>query len=110
MHALEAGPNYDEPSSPGRVKKRMAQRLFGELLARGMEKLPEYVIQRIKDNNQAVIGLDPDLVANKAFSLSTKVRMQRERNIQRSIEATLNQNNRSLLREEFMKKFGFDLW
>ncbi len=47
---------------------------------------PEHVMKRLKREARNVSSLDPDLVSNRSMSLSTKVRLQRERNLVRGID------------------------
>ena len=73
------------PSDP----KHWVQRQLAEFMGRSAEELLE---QRL---GTQVHALDPDLAVNRSFSLSTKVRMQRDRNF----EANRASHKRSILND-----------
>lgn len=80
----------------------------------------DYILDRIKTTfskkyqdkerdrlkNMAVNRLDPDLASSRSFSLSTAIRIQRERNVQRHIDYQMNNALDQYL--EFFKK-PFDM-
>ncbi len=72
--------------------------------------MPEFVLQRIREESRATYRLDPDLASNRSFSLSAKLSVQRERDIARAIEKTKQVANRNLLKEAFREANGFDMW
>jgi hypothetical protein len=72
--------------------------------------IPPHIIERYRDNARNVTRLDPDLAANRSFSLSTKLRIQQEREIEREIERTKRVAKRNRIQEEFYDKHGFSVW
>lgn len=60
--------------------------------------------QRMRDGWHSVSCLDPDLAANRSMSISAVVRIQRERDIDRSIA-----RERSWIERRAKEQFGIDL-
>lgn len=91
------------PVDGGTIAKRIVSYLASN-------SLPSYVTERIRADAQNVTRLDPDLAVNRSFSLSTKFRIQREREIERAIARSLASGPRNVSREAFRERFGFELW
>jgi hypothetical protein len=49
--------------------------------------LPEFVQESLRRQSQYVGALDPDIAAKRSWSMSVKILTQRERNLERSVEA-----------------------
>ncbi len=49
--------------------------------------LPEFVQESLRRQSQYVNALDPDIAAKRSWSMSVKILSQRERNLERGIEA-----------------------
>lgn len=86
-----------------------AHQMFWAAL-KGGGSLPDHVMEAIFSDNRDVSSLEPDLAANRSFSLSAKVRIQRQRNIQKSIENSITSYDRKLRRKAFRKLHGFDVY
>lgn len=72
---------------------------------------PAFVAERARDQVRAnVTRLDADLAANRSFSLSTKFRMQVDREVERSLAATVRTARRNIVGEAFRQTHGFDIW
>jgi hypothetical protein len=79
--------DYNDCPTAGFNKEDTRSKALQYLLAEG---LPEYEIQRIKEaEKRKHLTLDPDLYVSKSFSLTTRMRMQLQRNIDRSIKESL---------------------
>lgn len=84
-----------------------------DLLAKAylaLNPVPDFVIDRMRHEMRGIYRLDPDLAVNRSFSMSTKVMIQREREIDRAIEQTKRINSRNLAKKAFSKLHGFDMW
>lgn len=90
-------------STSGRVS-----RLFKFLKKSG--GLPRFELEKIRRECRYVHTLDPDLAALRSFSMSVKIQMQRERNIERTIEQTLAYQTYAAAMESFRERHGFWLW
>lgn len=55
-------------------------------------------------------GLDADLAANRSFSLSAKVRIQKERDLKKAINDTVSRQKTIIASAAFKKMTGFDFW
>lgn len=85
----------------------MAQRMAIYLASNA---LPSFVTDRIRENARDIQRLDPDLAANRSFSLSTKMRIQAEREVKRATRQAVSTAKRNVLRTAFQKMHGFELW
>jgi hypothetical protein len=72
--------------------------------------LPEHVLARIRRNADDIYRLDPDLAVNRSFSLATKMRVQKEREIERAIKKSVEDCERGVLSAKFQEATGLDLW
>ena len=72
--------------------------------------VPEHKRQEIEREARYVQALDPDLVANRSWSLAAKMRVQAERNIGRRMAEAEGDMLRRFKREVFQQQFGFDVW
>jgi hypothetical protein len=72
--------------------------------------VPDFVVERMRQEMRGIYRLDPDLAVNRSFSMSAKVMIQREREIDRAIENTKRINSRNLAKKAFTKLHGFDMW
>jgi hypothetical protein len=73
--------------------------------------LPQYLVDRMRaQSRQSINRFDPDLAANRSFSLSTKMRVQADRDFDRAVLSTREVANRNVLSELFSKATGFGLW
>lgn len=70
---------------------------------------PVHVEDRIRRNAQDVRCLDPDLASNRSMSLSTKVRLQRERNYVR-MKAECIDDARVRLAKKALPEWARHLW
>lgn len=77
------------------------------ILANGV---PDFVLEAMRRDMQAPNGLDPDLAANRSFSLVTKVRLQQERDVQRRCRLFANRQRTNLARAAFRKATGLEFW
>ena len=77
------------------------------LLATG---IPDFIKDEMRRRHRTPSGLDPDLAANRSFSLAAKVMLQRDRDFVRACETTMAQQRTSLARTALSKTLGFELW
>lgn len=91
------------------IAEEKAHKMFFTAL-KGEGALPNYVMDTILIDNREVHNLEPDLAVNRSFSLSAKVHIQRQRNVQKSIESLVNGGDRKLRRRAFRKLHGFDIY
>jgi hypothetical protein len=89
---------------PGHAVDRTAARLWYTLSV--IPQSQARVCQRARD----VQRLDPDLAVNRSFSLTTKMRIQVEREVERASRASVKISKRNVLRAAFRKMHGFELW
>jgi hypothetical protein len=85
----------------------IAQKMVGYL---AVNALPAFVTDRIREQARDVNRLDPDLAVNRSFSLATKLRIQREREVERATKQAATIAKRNVLRTAFQKMHGFELW
>ena len=64
------------------LKIRIAAAEYAKLMG-----LPEFVRENMRRSSGYVSALDPDLAAKRSWSMSVKILTQRERNLERQIEA-----------------------
>lgn len=105
--------HYGAPIGDKATGYGRGQTLSPDVMAKAylaLNPVPEFVLQRIREESRATYRLDPDLVSNRSFSLSAKLSVQRERDIARAIEKTKQVANRNLLKEAFREANGFDMW
>jgi hypothetical protein len=110
LYGHGAPQSYDDGENEGNFEERKYKQNLNirEIFLSG--DIPGFVMRRMRDDASYISHLDPDLVSNRSFSLSTKVNIQRERNLTRSI------NNRKELAQEnidryfFKKVRGFNIW
>lgn len=72
--------------------------------------IPDFVMDRVRENAANVQRLDPDLAVNRSFSLGTKLRIQTEREVARAVRTTRETAKRSIIRAAFRKLHGFEIW
>lgn len=72
--------------------------------------LPGFVKDALRQNRRVPRGIDPDLASNRSFSLCTKIRIQRERDLERAVSDTIAQHHISLKKAAFKKATGIELW
>ena len=77
------------------------------LLANG---IPAFAKDAIRREQRTPRGLDPDLAVNRSFSLAAKLQLQRDRDLERTIENTMAQQKTALSRYALNSTLGFDLW
>lgn len=70
--------------------------------------LPEFVRESMRRNSQYVGALDVDLAAKRSWSMSVKILTQRERNLERNIEALQHGAWQSQGQMMFKKITGWD--
>lgn len=74
---------------------RLARKLRDDLIRKALDT-PERRAELeaiLYEEHRSVHNLDPDLAANRSFSLAAKVCYQRQRNVQRAIEYTVKENS-----------------
>lgn len=99
---IAGGPT--EPEDPTTMPSKILGWLRGN-------RLPDFVLERIhRDAHNNIYRFDPDLASYRSFSLSTKFRLQGQREITRAIEDTHRNSAAELARAQFRKQFGFSLW
>lgn len=76
------------------------------LLANG---IPDIVKEAMRRDRRVPSGLDPDLAANRSFSLAAKVALQRERNYERTLIETM-ERQRTNIAMSALRKMGVSLW
>lgn len=107
-HGVSSGV-YDIAGPPGLtgdpagIAQKMATYLAGNAL-------PSFVTDRIRENARDIHRLDPDLAVNRSFSLTTKMRIQAEREVVRATRTAMTVSKRNVLRAAFQKMHGFELW
>jgi hypothetical protein len=69
--------------------------------------LPDYLIERMRSNSKNISRFDPDIASYKSFSLSTKMRIQADRELARAIQETKDIAKRSVMAEMFQKASNF---
>ena len=72
--------------------------------------LPEFYLDKLKEESDNVYKLDADLASNRSFSLATKIREQQARNFKRAIDETWARKKRNVISEQFKEKTGIDIW
>jgi hypothetical protein len=72
--------------------------------------IPDWRVEQIKKECSYVSVLDPDIAALRSFSMSAKILMQRERNIEWRLDHSKNSHTFYLRRTEFQDRHGFWFW
>jgi hypothetical protein len=72
--------------------------------------IPDWRVEQIKKECSYVSVLDPDIAALRSFSMSAKILMQRERNIEWRLDHSKNSHAFYLRRTEFEDRHGFWFW
>ena len=104
------GGNPGAPSASGMIAYDQAVQADAwkakvlRFLANG--KLPDWVDDHIRKNNQHVGFLDPDIASKRSWSFNVKVAAQRERNIERQRQNIVDGPKRQLLSQEFQQTWG----
>lgn len=70
---------------------------------------PDHVDERCRRESKTIVALDADLVANRSFSWSTKLRLQGERNYRRA-KADAVRDARNRLNRKTLPKWLQQLW
>lgn len=70
--------------------------------------LPEFVLESMRRNSQYVGSFDADIAAKKSWSMSVKILTQRERNLERQVEALHYRALESQSSQIFKKLTGWD--
>ena len=73
-------------------------------------QIPAFAMERIRREAHHLHRMDADLIANRSYSLVAKRRLQIEREVERALAAVRESPARNVLRGEFAKKFGFELY
>ena len=99
--------NYGGPAAPSGLDDYAKARIAAADYVKHVG-LPDFVRESFRRDAQYVSLLDPDIAAKRSWSMSVKILTQRERNLERRIEAMHHgawQSNASLL---FKRLTGWD--
>ena len=105
--------HYGKPIGCAETGYGRGQTLSPDMMAKAylaINPVPDFVVDRLRDESRAIYRLDPDLASNRSFSLSTKLSVQRQREIARAIDKTKRLAHRNLAKEAFRELNGFDMW
>ena len=70
--------------------------------------VPDWVRDHYRRNGSYIQALDPDIAALRSFSMSVKIMMQRERNLERNIEYMKHQATKARKASAFKALTGWD--
>ena len=91
---------YETEPQPQNGQANTNAAILTHLLANG---IPQHVLDQLQERAKNNVGhLDPDLAANRSFSLSTKFRIQVQRDYQKAIEQTYVQAQRNVVYDTFL--------
>ena len=71
---------------------------------------PDFYMERLKEDADCVHRLDADLASNRSFSLSTKMREQKKRNLDSAISQAWARKKRNVVSEQFRRSTGMEIW
>lgn len=74
------------------------------------KKLPDHKVDALRKYAQNVNQIDPDLLVLKSYSLTTKIRIQKERNFERLCKEAEYDLEKHFSSNDFTEKFGFEIW
>lgn len=95
------------PDDPSGTSTNDPNKAANWLLANG---LPSFVKEALRRDRRVPNGLDPNLVANRSFSLAAKVAIQRERDFERACADTMAQQRTDMARRALGKVLGQELY
>lgn len=105
MDAIGAGVNAAKNGPSMSTVERLTK--IGDLLKAGV---PPHIERKIRRHAEHLRRLDPDLIANRSFSLATKRRIQIEREVARALAEMIDENNSRLDQFLFKESNGLEFY
>jgi hypothetical protein len=98
------------PANPAENSASLAYDAYHAWKLINGKSVPDHILEDIIRNSKDIYALDSDLAVNRSYSLSFKMYLQRQRNIERRVKMVLYDIEHRNKRNLFAKLFGFDLY